>query len=239
MVCNRCGAGIPPGYGWCVHCGAWAGTSQTGWPYVPPGYGPQQPVGGPQYNMPGYYYQQQPATAPVQWPQDYGYNPSQGRETGQRGAAVRGGAPLVYSLVTLACGLAVILSTFLPWAGMLGYNVSGWSMLSAGGWSNGGNFLFAYGKGMLVFTGFWSLLVGVAIVAGIAILLSGRRFGARIAQVAGGMGLVLSLITIVMLYTHKVGAGIGLWMFVVLSAASVVFAQLAVRAAFRLESRTQ
>jgi UPF0716 family protein affecting phage T7 exclusion len=44
------------------------------------------------------------------------------------------------------------------------------------------------------------------------------------------MGLVLSLITIVMLYTHKVGAGIGLWMFVLLSAASVVFAQLAVRA---------
>jgi len=239
MVCNRCGARIPPGYTWCVRCGAWAGASQAVWPYAQPGYDPRQPAGGQQYNMPGYYYQQQPATPGAQWPQGYGYYPQQGLEAGRGGASVRGGAPLVYSLVTLGCGLAVILSTFLPWISMLGLNVSGWSMLSAGGWSHNGNFLFAYGKGMLAFTGFWSLLLGVAIAAGIAILLSGRRFGARIAQVAGGLGLVLSVITTVMLYTHNVSAGIGLWMFIVLSAASVILAQLAVRAAFRLESRTQ
>lgn len=122
---------------------------------------------------------------------------------------------------------------------MLGLNVSGWTMLSAGGLSHNGNFLFAYGKGMLVFTGFWSLLAGVVIAAGIAFLLSGRRFGARIAQVAGGLGLALSLTTTLMLYWHKVDAGIGLWAFVALSAASVILAQLTVRAAFRLDSRTQ
>lgn len=189
--------------------------------------------------MPGYYYQQQPATPGAQLPQGYGYYPQQGWETGQGGAAVRGGAALVYSIVNLACGLGVILSTFLPWVSMLGLNVSGWSMVTAGGLSNNGNFLFAYGKGMLVFTGFWSLLLGVAIAAGIAILLSGRRFGARIAQVAGGLGLVLSVITTVMLYTHNMSAGIGLWMFIVLSATSVILAQIAVRAASRLESITQ
>jgi hypothetical protein len=108
-------------------------------------------------------------------------------------------------------------------------------MLSAGGWSSNGNFLFAYGKGMLVFTGFWSLLAGVVIAAGIAVLLSGRRFGARIAQMAGVLGLALSLTTTLMLYWHKVGAGIGLWAFVALSAATVVLTQLAARAVFRLE----
>ena len=239
MVCNRCGAGIPPGYTWCVRCGAWAQGPQAGWPYTQPGYGPEQPAGGPQYNMPGYYYQQQPATAPAQAPQGYGYYPQQGGATGQEGVEVRSGAPLAYSMVALGAGLGVILSTFLPWVGMLGIYVSGWNMLSAGGWSNGGNFLFAYGKGMLVFTGFWPLLVGVAIAAGIAFLLSGRRFGARIAQVAGVLGLVLSLVSTVMLYTHNVGAGIGLWMFIAFSAASVVFAQLVLRAASGLESRTQ
>ncbi len=53
------------------------------------------------------------------------------------------------------------------------------------------------------------------------------------------MGLVLSVITTVMLYTHNMSAGIGLWMFIVLSATSVILAQIAVRAASRLESRTQ
>ncbi len=167
MICSRCGAGIQPGYTWCVRCGAWAQVPQSGWPYAPPGYDPRQPTGSQQYNMPGYYYQQQPATPGAELPQGYGYYPQQGWETGQGGAAVRGGAALVYSIVNLACGLGVILSGFLPWVSTLGLNVSGWSMVTAGGLSNNGNFLFAYGKGMLVFTGFWSLLLGVAIAAGL------------------------------------------------------------------------
>ncbi|MBK5093219.1 MAG: hypothetical protein JJE48_06860 [Actinobacteria bacterium] len=182
--------------------------------------------------MPGYYHQAQPATPGAQWPQGYGYYQQQGWEAVQEGTYVRGGASLVYSLVTLACGLAVILSTFLPWASMLGFNVSGWRMMSNVAGSNSGNFLFASGDGMLVFTGFWSLLVGVAIAVGIAVLVSGRRSGGRIAQVAGGLGLVLSIITAVMLYTHRVSAGIGLWMFIAFSVAAVILAQLAIRAGF-------
>ena len=178
MVCNRCGAEIPPGYAWCIRCETWAQVQQGGWPYATPGNDPRQMTAGQRYNVPGYYYQAQPATPGAQWPQGYGYYQQQGWEAVREGAYVRGGASLVYSLVTLACGLAVILSTFLPWASMLGFNVSGWRMMSNVAGSDNGNFLFAHGDGMLVFTGFWSLLVGVAIAVGITVLLSGRRAGA-------------------------------------------------------------
>ena len=50
------------------------------------------------------------------------------------------------------------------------------------------------------------------------------------------MGLVLSIITAVMLYTHRVGAGIGLWMFIAFSVAAVILAQLAIRAALTFEA---
>ncbi len=96
MVCNRCGAGIPPGYAGCVRCGAWAQVPQAGWPYAQPGYGPRQPAGGQQYYVPGYYYQQQPATAGAQWPHGYGYNPPQGREAGRGDAAFA--SPRVYTV---------------------------------------------------------------------------------------------------------------------------------------------
>ena len=199
---------------------------------APPGHDPRQMTAGQQYNVPGYYYQAQPATPGAQWPQGYGYYRQQGWEAVREGAYVRGGASLVYSLVTLGCGLVVILSTFLPWASMLGFNVSGWRMMSNVAGSNSGNFLFASGEGMLIFTGFWSLLVGVAIAVGIGVLLSGRRSGGRVAQVAGGLGLVLSIINAVMFYTHRLSAGIGLWMFIAFSVAAVILAQLAIRAGF-------
>jgi hypothetical protein len=238
MVCNRCGAEIPPGYAWCVRCGTWAQVQQGGWPYAPPRRDPRQMTPGQRYSVPGYYYQTHPAAPGAQCPMGYGYYQQQGWDAVRGGAYVRGGASLVYSLVTLACGLAVILSTFLPWASMLGFNVSGWRMMWNVAGSDIGNFLFAHGEGMIIFTGFWSLLVGVAMAVGIAVLLSGRRSGGRIAQVAGGLGLVLSITTAVMLYTHSVGADIGLWMFIVFSLAAVILTQLAIRSAFFFAERS-
>lgn len=232
MRCSRCGVELQEGAQWCPYCGAGA-PGQAGWPQPPAGYDPRQSAGGfqypPQYSQ-YYYYPQQPPYPGMQWPQSYqgyGYPQPWGMDRGPV-SATRGTA-LVLSIIAIACGALVVLSTFLPWVGIMGQHASGWNALSNAGGVSNGNFLFSYGEGMLIFSGFWPLFLGIVIFAGVSVLFFGRRFGVRVAQAAAGLGAILSLVNIVMLYTHHLSAGVGLWLFLAMSLAAGVFAQLALR----------
>jgi hypothetical protein len=133
------------------------------------------------------------------------------------------------SIATGACGLLVIIATFLPWLTYPGVKgATGWSTMVQG--MHGGFSLVLRAPGVMFFTGFWSLLLGSAIVTGGVLLLLGSAYGARVVQVAGLISVVLVLFSIITASTNGLTVGIGLWMFNFLALAASVLAQLTFRA---------
>ena len=131
-------------------------------------------------------------------------------------------APIV-GVVAGASGVLVIISTFFSW--ISGSGVTGWSMMSKGGFGTSQNFLFSTGGSRIVFTGFWSLLFGVLIVAGAVTLITGWGGANGLVLTAGILGLIISVLSIVMIYTVKLLSltpGAGLWMFAVFSLIAAV-----------------
>ena len=88
------------------------------------------------------------------------------------------------------------------------------------------NFLFSMGASKIVFTGFWSLLFGILVIAGAVTLMTGWG-GANggLVLVGGILGLAISVVSIVMIYTVKpiaLAPGVGLWLFAVFSLIAAV-----------------
>jgi len=98
-------------------------------------------------------------------------------------------------------GVLVIISTFFSW--ISGSGVTGWSMMSKGGFGSSQNFLFSTGGSRIVFSGFWSLLFGVLIVGGAVTLITGWGGANGLVLTAGILGLIISVLSIVMIYTLK------------------------------------
>jgi hypothetical protein len=98
-------------------------------------------------------------------------------------------------------------------------------MMSKVGFGTSQNFLFSTGGSRIVFTGFWSLLFGVLIVAGAVTLITGWGGANGLVLTAGILGLIISVLSIVMIYTLKLQSltpGAGLWMFAVFSLIAAV-----------------
>jgi hypothetical protein len=131
-------------------------------------------------------------------------------------------APIV-GAVAGAAGVLVIISTFFSW--ISGSGVTGWSMMFRSGFGTSQNFLFSTGGSRIVFSGFWSLLFGVLIVAGAVTLITGWGGANGLVLTAGILGLIISVLSIVMIYTLKLQSltpGAGLWMFAVFSLIAAV-----------------
>lgn len=131
-------------------------------------------------------------------------------------------APIVGAVAGVS-GVLVIISTFFSW--ISGSGVTGWSMMSKSGFGTSQNFLFSTGGSRIVFSGFWSLLFGVLIVAGAVTLITGWGGANGLVLTAGLLGLIISVLSIVMIYTVKLLSltpGAGLWMFAVFSLIAAV-----------------
>ena len=132
-------------------------------------------------------------------------------------------APIV-GVLAGASGILMIISTFLAW--ISGSGMSGWSMMFSSGFGTTHNFLFSLGASKIIFTGFWSLLFGILVVAGAVTLVTGWG-GANGLVLAGGIiGLAISVVSIVMIYTLSspiaFSPGPGLWLFAVFSLVATV-----------------
>lgn len=134
---------------------------------------------------------------------------------------------LIAAAISGACGLLVFVSTFLPWISFGGlFNASGWSYMNNSS-ELGGNFLWYSGPGYLFFTGFFSMLVGLAVIAGAALFLfRSMALGARTAQVAGGLGALLALINLITIYSRIGGSAIGIWVFLLFSIGAAISGEL-------------
>jgi hypothetical protein len=131
-------------------------------------------------------------------------------------------APIV-GAVAGASGVLVIISTFFSW--ISGSGVTGWSMMFKSGFGTSQNFLFSTGGSRIVFSGFCSLLFGILIVAGAVTLITGWGGANGLVLTAGILGLIISVLSIVMIYTVKLQSltpGAGLWMFAVFSLIAAV-----------------
>jgi hypothetical protein len=132
-------------------------------------------------------------------------------------------APIV-GVLAGASGILMIISTFLAW--ISGSGMTGWSMMFSSGFGTTHNFLFSLGASQIIFTGFWSLLFGILVGAGAVTLVTGWG-GANGLVLAGGiLGLAISVVSIVMIYTLSspitFAPGPGLWLFAVFSLVATV-----------------
>ena len=163
---------------------------------------------------------QQPAQQPMQQPAQ---QPAQQPVVPRRKYVPYPAAPIV-GVLAGASGIAMIISTFLTW--ISGSGMTGWSMMFSSGLGTTHNFLFSLGASKIIFTGFWSLLLGVLVIAGAVTLVTGWG-GANGLVLAGGIiGLAISVVSIVMIYTLSspiaFSPGPGLWLFAVFSLVATV-----------------
>jgi len=131
-------------------------------------------------------------------------------------------APII-GVLAGASGIVMIISTFLVW--ISGSGMSGWRMMSSSGFGTTRNFLFSVGASRIIFTGFWSLLLGILVVAGAVTLVTGWGGANGLVLTAGILGLAFSVVSIVMIYTIKpiaLAPGAGLWLFAVFSLIAAV-----------------
>ena len=135
-----------------------------------------------------------------------------------------------YSSAIGALGLLIIITTFLPWLTVMGFNLgSGWNAMLHGS-SSGGFSIFIHGEGVLFFTGFWSIFIGLTIIVGAVMLYMRYTAGVWVARIAGFFGVLFSVLTTMTVSFNGMTAGIGLWLFNVFSLAAVIVAVLSIKA---------
>lgn len=219
MFCQNCGALIQEGATFCDDCHRRM-------------YDRQESA------APGDACARQPGTPPVSEylgqqstrPQYAGSGPLGGGVAASRSAgSARLSAGLSWG--TLAIGALIICTTFLPWISTgIEYwsKPSGWTFVAHGG-EMGGNFIWIKIPGFLYFSGVWSILVGLAVIAGSVMLLMRAGQGRFVSGIGAVLGVGAATVNIVMTYSYQAGVGIGVWLFGVLSVLAVVCTELAWR----------
>jgi len=134
-----------------------------------------------------------------------------------------------FSAITGSFGLFILAGTFLPWLSFMGFRGgSGWDLMLHGGF--GGFSLLIRGEGAIIFTGFWSIAVGIAVTAGGVLLFTRRTVGGWVARIAGALGGLFSCLTLITIYMHGLRAGVGLWLFLLSGVGSVIVGSVAMKA---------
>lgn len=187
----------------------------------PPGVRePAEPAGGP-------------GRPPVQPPNRPGYQQQQYRRRVPRQPKGTGGmepetvTTILGAIVALGA-VVVFISTFLPWFKVGGVSDTGVQLMTLEG---EGFFMIKWGWGGILFTGFFSLLIGTLMIIPVIALFLNKRSGASWSIVTGVFGFFISLVNIIMVYStyENGGVGVGLWLMLVFSIAVLVCGSIGIR----------
>ena len=143
----------------------------------------------------------------------YGYPPAvpqQGKGAGSR---------MVMTIVGIVVALGMVMvfvSTFLPWVTSPGGSISGTNLMTMQG---EGFFMIRWGWGGMLFTGFFSLVIGALMIIPAILLLLNNRGGASWSIVTGVFGFFMALVNVIMVFaTYDNGSvGAGLWLMLAFS----------------------
>ena len=119
----------------------------------------------------------------------------------------------------MVMGAVAAASVFLNWVSIMGYGATGWSMMIHGatdrGFAKSSFHVVVTGSGLIFFTGFLAMLLGVLISVGGLVLLFRSRSGGILTLLFGVAATAIAAINITMVYTkmQPVSPGVGLWVF--------------------------
>lgn len=158
---------------------------------------------------------------------------------------------LVFGSLTALSGIVVLYSTWLRWFTISGegvtFSLTGYELAFPPALVSeemaGGNILFMTEPFM--FTGFWSIILGLTIMAAALLLLMRRRAGTSVSIVAGVFGGIIAVVDVVQVYrkfqltTYRelqleladlsISVNMGLWLLLGLSVGAIVLAYLSLR----------
>ncbi len=147
-----------------------------------------------------------------------GYGAPYAAQPGYGATGARYGS-VVLGAITMVMGAVAAASVFLSWVSVAGYGATGWSMMVQGatarGVSTSGFHVVVTGNGLIFFTGFLAMLLGVLITGGGLVLLFRSRVGGGLTLMFGVAATAIAAINITMIYTkmQPVSPGVGLWVF--------------------------
>lgn len=224
MFCQNCGALVPTNATFCEDChrrmfGQTGPVAPADAPVQPPEC--QQPV----YPPPVSDYLEQQSSRPQY------VVPSMAAPSAASRSAKNARLAAGFSCGTMGLGVLIFLTTFLPWISTgFGYwsKPSGWTVMLKGS-ELAGNFIWIKIPGFLYFSGIWSMLAGLAVIAGSVMLLKGIRAGQYVAGIGAVIGVGTATVNIIMTNNYEAGIGIGVWLFAIFSVLAVIGAELAWR----------
>ncbi|MBU4179754.1 MAG: hypothetical protein KJ625_07445, partial [Actinobacteria bacterium] len=131
--------------------------------------------------------------------------------------------------IIVALGMVMVfVSAFLPWVTSAGASTSGVSLMTMQG---EGFFMIRWGWGGMLFTGFFSLVIGALMIIPAILLLLNKRGGPSWAIVTGVFGFFMALVNVIMVYAtyDNGGVGAGLWLMLIFSIMVLVCGIVGVR----------
>jgi hypothetical protein len=170
--------------------------------------GPAGPVGLLSAVGPSGWRRGQPPVQP-----DYDYRPV----VPQPGKDGRTNAVMTILGVFVALGMVMVfISAFLPWVTSAGTSLSGVNLMTMQG---EGFFMIRWGWGGILFTGFFSLVIGSLMIVPAILLFLNRGGGPAWSIVTGVFGFFMALVNVILIYaTYNNGeAGAGLWLMLAFS----------------------
>lgn len=151
-------------------------------------------------------------------------------------AAQHWGSPII-GMLAAAAGVVIFLTTFMSW--LRGF--TGWDLMTRSGFTGSGaanNLLWRVppGRSLLVFTGFWSMLIGILMFVAGLLMIWRHRSGGSLATLFGAIGTAIGVWNIVNIYVLKTGftvpgvaaaignvvPGIGVWLFAIISFVALI-----------------
>lgn len=167
------------------------------------------------------------ASSPSGWPPGrtpvtQGYQPQYEYppEVPERRGPGRDRSGLVTAILGVVASLGAVLvfvSTFLSWITHEAVSTTGFSLMTV---EQEGFFMIRWGWGGILFTGFFSLVMGLFMIIPAILLLQNNRNGASWSIATGFLGFFIALVNIIMIYAtfdQPVSAGAGLWLFLAFS----------------------